>query len=178
MIGGSIPLENGAPLTTRTLLLLRHGKSGYPDGVRDHDRPLATRGISEAGLAGRWLRDRGLVPELTLSSSAVRARETAEATGLDAPIHVRPAVYDAVPAEILAEIRSVSDDVTTLLVVGHAPGLPGLAVELAGSGSSDRAIEAARESFTTSTVAVLDVSGSWADLDEGGAVLREVHAAR
>src|SRR5690349_18486929 len=40
----------------RTLLLMRHAKSGYPDGVADHDRPLAARGIREAGLAGDWIR--------------------------------------------------------------------------------------------------------------------------
>ncbi len=165
-------------MADRTLLLLRHGKSDYPDGVRDHDRPLAARGTTEAGLAGQWLRDRGLVPELMLSSTAARARETAAATDLDAPMELRPALYDAAPDEILAEIRSVADDVTTLLVVGHAPGLPGLAVDLAGPGSSEPAVERARESFTTSTVAVLDVSGSWADLGEGTAALHEVYTAR
>jgi hypothetical protein len=36
----------------RTLLLLRHAKSDYPQGVVDHDRPLAPRGEREAGLAG------------------------------------------------------------------------------------------------------------------------------
>ena len=40
----------------RTLLLLRHAKSDYPAGVADHDRPLAPRGVREAGLAGDWLR--------------------------------------------------------------------------------------------------------------------------
>ena len=41
---------------TRTLVLMRHAKSDYPDGVDDHERPLAARGIREAGLAGDWLR--------------------------------------------------------------------------------------------------------------------------
>ena len=36
---------------TRTLILLRHAKSDYPDGVADHERPLAKRGIREAALA-------------------------------------------------------------------------------------------------------------------------------
>src|SRR3989337_2337943 len=40
----------------RTLLLLRHAKSDYPDGVADHERPLAPRGIREAALAGDWVR--------------------------------------------------------------------------------------------------------------------------
>ena len=40
----------------RTLLLMRHAKSSYPPGVADHDRPLAPRGVRQAGLAGAWLR--------------------------------------------------------------------------------------------------------------------------
>ena len=42
---------------TRTLILLRHAKSDYPDGVADHERPLAQRGIREAALAGDWIRE-------------------------------------------------------------------------------------------------------------------------
>ena len=165
-------------MADRTLLLLRHGKSDYPGGVRDHDRPLAPRGTTEARLAGLWLRDQGLVPDRILSSSAVRARQTAQASGLDAPIEVRPEIYDAAPDEILAEVRSVTENVRVLLVVGHAPGLPGLAVNLAGPGSVAAAVERAQQSFTTSTVAVLDVSGPWADLTDDAAELREVHTAR
>ena len=145
---------------------------------RDHDRPLAPRGIAEAGLAGQWLREQGLVPDHILSSSAVRARQTAQASGLGAPIEVRPEIYDAAPDEILAEVRSVADDVRVLLVVGHAPGLPGLAVNLAGPGSVAEAVERAQQAFTTSTVAVLDVSGRWADLTDDAAELRGVHTAR
>ena len=37
----------------RTLILMRHGKSGYPPATRDHDRPLAERGDRQAALAGR-----------------------------------------------------------------------------------------------------------------------------
>ena len=44
----------------RTLILLRHGKSGYPAGVPDHDRPLADRGRREAALAGEWMERDGL----------------------------------------------------------------------------------------------------------------------
>ena len=43
-------------MSSRVLILMRHGKSGYPEGVADHERPLAERGQREAGLAGDWLR--------------------------------------------------------------------------------------------------------------------------
>src|SRR5258708_16699762 len=60
----------------RNLVLLRHAKSAYPDGVADHDRPLAPRGIKEAGLAGDWLRANLPAVDAVLCSTATRARET------------------------------------------------------------------------------------------------------
>src|SRR6201993_5368928 len=52
--GSSLPYRGR--MSERTLLLMRHAKSGYPAGVVDRERPLAPRGIREAGLAGKWLR--------------------------------------------------------------------------------------------------------------------------
>ena len=47
----------------RTLLLLRHSKSDYPQGVADHERPLAPRGEREAALAGDWLASRTIAAQ-------------------------------------------------------------------------------------------------------------------
>ena len=59
-----------------TLVLMRHAKSDYPPGVADHDRPLAPRGIREAGLAGDWLRANTPAIDAVLCSTATRARQT------------------------------------------------------------------------------------------------------
>jgi phosphohistidine phosphatase SixA len=56
----------------RTLLLIRHAKSRYPDGVPDRDRPLAPRGIRQAGLAGNWLRTNAPTIDGVLCSTATR----------------------------------------------------------------------------------------------------------
>ncbi len=162
----------------RTLILLRHAKSDYPGGTSDHDRPLAPRGTAEAALAGDWLREHQPPIGLVLTSSALRARETVQASGIDAPIDIRPEIYDATPEDILVQIHTVADDVGVLLVVGHAPGIPGLASELSGPGSKKRLVRQAQESFRTATLAVLTVRGSWAELDADGAILIAVHSAR
>ncbi len=60
----------------RTLILLRHGKSAYPDKVKDHDRPLAPRGVRQAGLAGKAIRRFGHEVDLVLCSTAERAQAT------------------------------------------------------------------------------------------------------
>ena len=67
----------------KTLLLLRHAKSSWKDeSLTDHERPLNKRGKKTAPQMGHLLRDQGLVPDLIVSSTAVRARSTAEAAGI------------------------------------------------------------------------------------------------
>ena len=79
----------------RTLVLLRHGKSAYPPDVGDHDRPLAPRGVREAGLAGDWLRANVPAVDAVLCSTATRTRETLAGTGVDAPVHYVDRLYGA-----------------------------------------------------------------------------------
>ena len=103
-------------MAERTLLLMRHAKSDYPSGVIDHDRPLAPRGVREAGLAGDWLRSHMPPIDAVLCSTATRTRETLTRTGLDAPVTFAERLYDAVPGTVIDEINRVGDDVATLLV--------------------------------------------------------------
>ena len=62
----------------KTVLILRHAKSSWADPLLpDHDRPLNKRGQRTATQMGQLLRKQKLVPELILTSTAKRARETA-----------------------------------------------------------------------------------------------------
>src|SRR5271154_864049 len=118
---------------SRTLVLLRHAKSAYPDGVADHARPLAPRGQREAGLAGDWLRANVPAIDGVLCSTATRARQTLSRSGIDAPARYAERLYGATPGVLIEEINKVSDEVTTLLVVGHEPTMSELALTLAGA---------------------------------------------
>src|SRR5271155_4725006 len=104
---------------SRALVLLRHAKSAYPDGVADHERPLAPRGEREAGLVGDWLRAHLPAIDAVLCSTATRTRETLARTGIDAPVRYVDRLYDATAGTVIGEINGVSDDVAVLLVVGH-----------------------------------------------------------
>lgn len=159
----------------RTLILMRHGKSSYPDGVDDHERPLDDRGRTQAALAGDWMRETLPDVDAVICSTATRTRQTLERTAIEAPTRFADTVYGGSPDDILAEIAAIDDDVTTLLVVGHAPGIPFTALELADNPDSDEAAWVSA-GFSTSAMAVLAVDGSWADLGRGGA--RLVHALR
>jgi phosphohistidine phosphatase len=122
------------------------------------------------------------VPDLTLCSTAERARRTWElaAAQWDTPPPVRhdPRLYGADAPELLQVVREVPDEVATLLLVGHNPGLEELVLELAGDDLDD-ALAAVRTKFPTSAIAVLDWHGrSWKDLAPGAALLTAVTVPR
>ncbi|RZK95310.1 MAG: histidine phosphatase family protein [Rhodococcus sp. (in: high G+C Gram-positive bacteria)] len=162
---------------TRTLILMRHGKSAYPEGVADHERPLAPRGRKQAGLAGEWLRSTQPPIDAVLCSTARRTRETLEATRVGAPARFAAELYGAYPSEILLEIVQVEPSVRTLLVVGHVPGMPSTALDLAGNPDTGDA-NLMREKFPTSALAVLTVPCEWDELTSSAASLATFHVPR
>lgn len=122
----------------RTLLILRHAKSdqGNPS-LDDHERPLNARGVRDAPRMGDLLRDAALVPDVIITSDAVRAHTTAlavaEAAGYSREVVVDPRLYLASPDDVFAVLSSVPDpDARVVLVVGHNPGLEGVVAALTG----------------------------------------------
>lgn len=117
----------------KTLLLVRHAKSSWDHpGVDDHDRPLNHRGRRDAPEMGRVLAERGLVPDRILSSTALRARTTAqlmaEALGFDVDrIILDERLYAASADEVLRVIGEIDGDIGTAMVVGHNPETVSLA---------------------------------------------------
>jgi phosphohistidine phosphatase len=163
----------------RTLVLLRHAKSAYPDGVADHDRPLAARGRREAGLAGDWLQANLPAIDAVLCSTAIRARETLAHTGIHAPVRYVDRLYGATPGTVIDEITRVGDDVAALLLIAHEPTMSQVALGLAGSGSANTAAaERISTKFPTSAMAVLLFGHSWKDVELGSAELVDFHVPR
>ncbi len=162
----------------RRLLLMRHGKAAWPQGVEDFERPLADRGHHEAGLAGDWIREHVGTVDAVLCSSARRTRETLAASGIDAPTRFLDEIYEAWTGDLLAAVRSADPEASTVLLVGHAPGTPGLAARLAGDDSDPRMVDRVRAGFPTSAIAVLDVPHPWSELEVGTSTLVDVVIAR
>ena len=167
---------NLAPM--RTLVLMRHAKSDYPDGVPDHERPLAPRGEREAALAGEWLRSNVPPIDAVLCSSATRTRQTLANTGVQARIAFLDELYGAAPGTVIGAINEIGDTVHTLLVVGHEPTVSHVTLGLAGPGSDRAAAENVAMKFPTSGIAVLTVPGPWAELGLEGAELTTFHVPR
>ena len=167
-------------LDTRTLVLMRHAHSAHPGGVRDHDRPLTDDGRADAAVAGSWLRAHLEPVQQVLCSTATRTRQTALATGLDVPMRPDAGLYDASSEDVLDPVRATGDDIRTLLVVGHAPGVPSLAAQLVDTATADgqQAADELLSRFPTAALAVLRFQGPWSGLCDGAAQLAFFHIAR
>ena len=144
----------------RILLVLRHSKSAYPEGVADIDRPLGPRGVRDAVTLGGWLLGQGLLPDLVVCSTAARARQTWDLVSdqmvwpdEDAMVvRYDPQVYDADPADLVAIVRETPPDVAMLALVGHNPGAAQLVRTLTGETGL---------SFPTSALAMIEIRQDW-----------------
>ena len=120
----------------KILLILRHAKSSWKNSeLPDHKRPLNKRGKQDAPRLGKWLREEGLVPDVILCSSAVRARSTAKAvieeSGFDGEMEVKDEFYeDPEPETFYNELSRLPDEVECAMIVGHNPSLEELVEDL------------------------------------------------
>ena len=122
----------------KSVLILRHAKSSWkhPE-LTDHDRPLNKRGKRDAPQMGKLLKNQHLVPEAIVSSTAIRARATAElvakASGYKGgEITLNKSLYAAGPQAYLDALHDLSDDYVRVMIVGHNPGLEELVEMLTG----------------------------------------------
>jgi len=162
---------------THGIYLLRHVKSSWDDpGLADHDRPLAPRGRSSGKRLRRHIRAAGLVPDLVLCSSAVRAVQTWEAVrdGLppDTRIEISVDLYGADASSLLRRLNGLPESVRSVLVIGHSPAIDGLAVGLAGTGDPT-ARERMTVKYPTGGLALLTAETAWAELGWNAAALEE-----
>jgi len=164
-------------MNPRTLYLLRHAKSSWEDpGLADFDRPLAPRGRRAGATIAGHLRERAVSPELVLCSPALRTRQTLElvATGFDpgsgATVELEPSLYGASAEDLLAALREVPDDVGSVLLVAHQPGIQDLALLLTAAGAGAE-LERLRAKYPTAALATFSVPGPWRRLEAGSARL-------
>ncbi|WP_313820805.1 histidine phosphatase family protein [Citricoccus sp.] len=154
----------------KTLILLRHAKSDWPDGVNDHDRPLGGRGHREAPAAGQWLVNQGVYPDMILCSDAVRTRQTCTwvcgELGEKAPTpYLDSRLYEADATRALAVINETEERVRSLMVIGHMPWVQDLGMRIASVDSDEEAVVSMAERYPTLGLQVFTVPGEWASLD-------------
>lgn len=160
---------------------MRHAKA-EPGGETDATRELAQRGYDDAVEAGRWLADSGFVPDAALVSAAHRTATTwlavAEGGSFEVEASYSESLYAAGPETALDLIRETSEDVSSLVVIGHNPTMAYLA-QLLDDGTGDE--DAGREmavGFPTGALARFEVPGRWRELDLASARLVGYHVGR
>ena len=121
--------------TTKTVLILRHAKSSWdPPSISDKDRPLNSRGQRDAPKVGQLLIEEQLVPDLILTSSAKRARQTANLVGGSSQyahgITEVSQFYLAQPLVYMSYLSDLPDHYSRVMLIGHNPGLELLIDEL------------------------------------------------
>jgi len=146
----------------KTLLLLRHAKSSWKQPeIHDHDRPLNKRGKKEAPRVGMYLKEHDLVPDLIISSTARRARDTAQAvleeSGFEGEVDLYQDLYLSDTSCYLDILRSLPDSARRVLVVGHNPDMDEFLTMLTDS----------NDHMTTAALAQIDLPiTSWQELNE------------
>lgn len=154
-------------LIDRTLVLLRHAKAVPPETMADLDRPLAERGRADAAAAGRYLVAQGIEADLVLCSPSIRTTETweyaAQAGATTTDLWFDRRIYNADTDGLLDVVQEASPDARTVILIGHAPGIPWLADQLALDGTSPERVELTKK-YPTSGLTVLHHTTRWSDL--------------
>jgi phosphohistidine phosphatase len=157
----------------KTLFLVRHAKSSWEDAYLDDiDRPLKTSGVKDSYLMSAFLKEKNILPELIISSPAVRALSTAVifATGMNMPlkdIKISPELYESTPGEIQKVIRKTDNATNSLMIFGHDPSLTNLFMSLTGKNL---------EKIPTSAVVSISVNIQyWEELEPGKGILEYLY---
>lgn len=139
------------------LLLMRHAKSDRANWTGpDHERPLNDRGVRSAEAMGRHLTGLGMAPGRLISSTAVRARTTAELAAAagewSVPVELDERLYGAGPMEVINLVRELDPESERVMLVGHEPTWSMVASGLTGG----RYLE-----MPTAAVAVVGFEQPW-----------------
>jgi phosphohistidine phosphatase len=156
----------------RTLLVLRHAKTeDVRPGSKDSERRLTPDGERHALEVGDYLRAQSITVDAVLCSSAARARQTLELLRLDDQllqdrVEIADRFYNAGTDTLINAVRELPIDCHVALLVGHAPGAPGVVYELADPiASKPEALGAIEGRFPAAALARLEFDGDWAEMD-------------
>lgn len=158
----------------KIIYILRHAKSSWDDAtMTDFERPLNQRGLKTAPFIGKLMKERGLVPDVILSSPAKRACETAklvcESAGFETQIKLDQRIYEATVGTLVSIVMEIDDSFDSALLVGHNPGAEGLVYYLTGEIAP----------MPTAALAVIELKiNNWADISNGRGSLRFVFRPR
>jgi phosphohistidine phosphatase len=151
-----------------SLALLRHAKSSWDaSDIDDFDRPLSDRGRSAAPVMGAAMKELNFVPELILCSPAERTRETLTLISpfvKDAQVTFDDELYLTSQETLYARLKATPIGIKRVLMIGHNPGMHGLALFLTGTGDV-KSISRLEDKFPTAALAIFSFpQATWREL--------------
>jgi len=152
----------------KRLILVRHGKSSWKYDVADDKRPLKKRGFSDGELIAGAFEKFYVSPVRIWSSPAVRAFETAKIFQdklkvAEKDFEVRQALYTFNKQDLLNVIKSCSNDIHKLMVIGHNPAMTGVVNHL-----GDKQFD----NIPTTGLTVIDFDvANWNEISQGKTIL-------
>lgn len=165
---------------TRELILLRHAEADYDAKAKDFQRPLKDSGKRAAQRVGIWLQQRHLIPDLILSSSAVRASETAQkcakAMGIGShTVRRLDDLYLAGSATLLDVLHGCPPSAGRVLLVAHNPGLERVIDELRGR---DKDRDTPPAMMQPASLTHFKTTGDWSEMGpKNGQLVQQLHAS-
>lgn len=137
----------------KTLILIRHAKSDWPENVADMDRPLAERGIKNARKMAKFLLKEAYEIDCLVTSPAKRTIETCEIFSdiFEMEYETEGKLYHPSEQKFMSVVLSVDDRFNSAAMFSHNNGISNFANSL-----SDEFID-----FPTCGVAIFNV-----DIDE------------
>ncbi len=156
----------------KTLYILRHSKTNAESSTgRDIDRTLAERGVHDSAAVGEFISDIQPLPQIIVSSPAIRARQTAEAANEHLQLEIRfdQRIYEARVSTLMGVVGEFPANVNSALLVGHNPGFEGLVEFLTGEAFS----------MPTSALAMIDIdSDGWNSIRRHESFLSGIHTPK
>ena len=158
----------------RSIIIFRHGKSDW-DAIydRDHDRPLSKRGLKASKKMGQYLNKIHQIPEIVISSSAIRAKNTAklalEHGNWSSKLVIETKIYGGTSEALLRIVYSIEDKYQSICIVGHEPTCSSF-ISLCTYHS---------QRFTTASMARINFKiNSWREIEFGKGILEWIKSPK
>ena len=125
-------------MEVKDVCFVRHAKSSWDQpGVDDYNRPLDSRGLRDAPMMAKKMREMNLVPDLIITSGAKRARSTADFFRKEFDLGpekfiVNDKLYEATPEDVYSVISAAPETARFIYIFGHNPTLTWVANSISG----------------------------------------------
>lgn len=163
--------------TSKTVYILRHAKAETGSATQDdHDRGLIQQGLDACLVIGKYMADQAINPDLVLCSTAKRAKITwslvREASKNTSKQEFTDMLYLASANEVVKQLMCLPESITSVLVVGHNPGLHQLSLNLAKK-ADDAMLDRLMMKFPTCAMATIDLGEtSWEEMARSSGSLK------